>query len=84
VHRAGRIFPGEPIVFVATASAHRRAAFEAADYTMDRLKTEAVFWKREEHEVGSSWIKPTDQDHLDNARWDRRASEDLCRESMKV
>jgi len=84
VHRAGRILHGEPIVFVATASAHRRAAFEAADYMMDRLKTEAVFWKREEREAGSSWIEPTDQDHLDNARWDRRASEELCRESMKV
>ena len=69
---------------IATASAHRRAAFEAADYMMDRLKTEAVFWKREEREAGSSWIEPTDQDHLDNARWDRRASEELCRESMKV
>lgn len=69
VHRAGRIFPGEPIVFVATASAHRRAAFEAADYMMDRLKTEAVFWKREESPSKRQWIEPTSADHADNARW---------------
>src|SRR3546814_15615420 len=56
-HRAGLIAPGEPIVFVATASRHRRAAFEAADYLMDRLKTEAVFWKREEHDGTSTWIE---------------------------
>ena len=59
IHRAGLIAPGEPIVFVATASRHRRAAFEAADYLMDRLKTEAVFWKREEHDGISTWIEPT-------------------------
>ena len=69
VHRAGRILPGEAIVFVATASPHRRAAFEAADYLMDRLKTEAVFWKREEHPDGASWIEPTAQDQADTVRW---------------
>ncbi|ANY19644.1 Molybdopterin synthase catalytic subunit [Tsuneonella dongtanensis] len=69
VHRAGRILPGEAIVFVATASAHRRAAFEAADYLMDRLKTEAVFWKREESADGDRWIEPTDADHADARRW---------------
>lgn len=69
VHRAGRIAPGEAIVFVATASAHRRAAFEAADYLMDRLKTEAVFWKREEGPDGNRWIEPTDGDRADAGRW---------------
>ena len=69
VHRAGRIAPGEAIVFVATASAHRRAAFEAADYLMDRLKTEAVFWKREEGPDGTRWIEPTGGDHSDALRW---------------
>ena len=48
VHRCGEIAPGEPIVFAAAAAPHRRAAFEAADYLMDRLKTEAAFWKRED------------------------------------
>lgn len=69
VHRCGDIAPGEPIVFVATASAHRRAAFEAADYAMDRLKSEAVFWKREDRADGSDWIEPTPADARDLARW---------------
>jgi molybdopterin synthase catalytic subunit len=69
VHRDGTIAPGEAIVFVATASRHRRAAFEAADYLMDRLKTEAVFWKREEGPDGNRWIEPTDADHADAGRW---------------
>lgn len=69
VHRYGRIAPGETIVFVAAASKHRRAAFEAADYLMDRLKTEAVFWKREAGVDGARWIEPTDADRADAARW---------------
>jgi molybdopterin synthase catalytic subunit len=56
-------------VFVATASAHRRAAFQAADYLMDRLKTEAVFWKREDTKEGPRWIEPTSEDHADRKRW---------------
>ena len=69
VHRCGAIAPGEAIVFVAAAAAHRRAAFEAVDYLMDRLKTEAVFWKREEGPGGSQWIEPTDADHAARERW---------------
>src|SRR5947208_1691913 len=46
VHRHGRLLPGDPIVFVAAAAEHRRAAFDAVDYLMDRLKMEAPFWKR--------------------------------------
>jgi molybdopterin synthase catalytic subunit len=69
IHRCGDIAPGEPIVFVATASAHRRAAFEAADYMMDRLKSEAVFWKREDWADGSDWIEPTNDDVRDLERW---------------
>jgi molybdopterin synthase catalytic subunit len=69
VHRCGDIAPGEAIVFVATASAHRRAAFEAADYAMDRLKSEAVFWKREDRADGAEWIEPTAADARDLARW---------------
>lgn len=69
VHRCGRILPGEPIVWVAAASAHRRAAFDAADYLMDRLKTEAIFWKREEGPEGSAWIEPTEADHAERSRW---------------
>ena len=70
VHRGGQITPGEPIVFAGASSTHRRAAFEAADYLMDRLKTEAIFWKREEGANGSSWIEPTEADYADRGRWE--------------
>lgn len=69
VHRCGDIAAGEAIVFAGAASVHRRAAFEAADYLMDRLKTEAVFWKREVGEEGSQWIEPTEADYADRERW---------------
>lgn len=69
VHRCGEIAPGEAIVFVAAAAAHRREAFLAADYVMDRLKTEAAFWKRERGPTGVRWIDPTDNDRADLARW---------------
>lgn len=75
VHRRGEIAPGEAIVFVAAASAHRRAAFEAADYVMDRLKTDALFWKREDGEGGSRWIEPREDDYAARERWS-----DPCRE----
>jgi molybdopterin synthase catalytic subunit len=69
VHRCGNIAAGDPIVFAGLAALNRRAAFEAADYLMDRLKTEAVFWKREIGEAGSQWIEPTDADYADRERW---------------
>ena len=69
VHRCGQIEPGEAIVFVAAAALHRRAAFDAADFAMDLLKTEAVFWKREDAVDASRWIEPTTGDHADRARW---------------
>lgn len=69
VHRCGEIPAGEPIVFAAAASAHRRSAFEAADYLMDQLKTEAVFWKREVGAAGSEWIEPAEADYRDCERW---------------
>jgi molybdopterin synthase catalytic subunit len=69
VHRCGTILAGEPIVFAGAASIHRRAAFDAADYLMDRLKTEAVFWKREVGEAGSKWIEATEADFADRSRW---------------
>ena len=69
IHRIGDLAPGEPIVFVATASAHRRAAFEAADFLMDYLKTEAVFWKKETTESGANWVEPRPEDYEDRDRW---------------
>lgn len=75
-HRCGHVAAGEPIVFVAAASAHRRAALEAVDYMMDRLKTDAMFWKREDGAGGGGdggrrgeWIEPTEQDYRDRDRW---------------
>ena len=69
VHRCGAVAPGQPIVFAAAAARHRRAAFEAADYLMDCLKTDAMFWKREDGPRGSQWIEPTEADRADRARW---------------
>jgi molybdopterin synthase catalytic subunit len=69
IHRVGRILPGENIVLVLTASAHRQAAFEAAEFLMDYLKTSAPFWKREEGAAGTSWIEAHDRDDVAAARW---------------
>jgi molybdopterin synthase catalytic subunit len=69
IHRFGRIAPGENIVLVVTASSHRQAAFEAAEFLMDYLKTNAPFWKREEREKGTSWIEARDHDDDAAARW---------------
>ena len=69
-HRVGMIAPGEPIVFVATAAAHRRAAFEACDFLMDYLNSRAPFWKKEHGPDGARWIEPTAQDRTDAQRWD--------------
>jgi molybdopterin synthase catalytic subunit len=69
VHRCGTIPSGEPIVFAGASSIHRRAAFDAADYLMDRLKTEAVFWKREVGDGASKWVEPTEADYADRDRW---------------
>lgn len=69
LHRCGKVMAGETIVFVAAASAHRRAAFEAADYAMDRLKSEAALWKREAGRDGERWVEPRTADAQDLKRW---------------
>ena len=71
VHRVGRITPGENIVLVLTASQHRQAAFEAAEFLMDYLKANAPFWKREERPGGASWVEARDHDDAAAARWTR-------------
>jgi molybdopterin synthase catalytic subunit len=73
-HRVGQIAPGEPIVFVATAAKHRRAAFEACDFLMDYLKSRAPFWKKEHGPDGERWIEPRAEDHADVARWDEETT----------
>ena len=69
VHRVGRIAPAENIVLVLTASQHRQAAFEAAEFLMDYLKANAPFWKREESAKGANWIEAHDRDDAAAARW---------------
>jgi molybdopterin synthase catalytic subunit len=69
VHRVGRIAPGENIVLVLTASKHRQAAFEAAEFLMDFLKANAPFWKREESAGGTAWVDARDHDDAAAARW---------------
>jgi molybdopterin synthase catalytic subunit len=69
IHRFGRITPGENIVLVVTASQHRQAAFEAAEFLMDYLKTSAPFWKQEERAKGKDWIEARAHDDAAAARW---------------
>ena len=69
IHRVGEMAPGEPIVLVCVSAAHRREAFEAADFLMDYLKTRALFWKREIREKSETWIEPHERDYEDAARW---------------
>jgi molybdopterin synthase catalytic subunit len=70
VHRVGKVAPGEAVVFVATASQHRREALAACDHLMDFLKSRAPFWKKEHGPAGERWIEPSQADREDAARWD--------------
>ena len=71
IHRVGKIKPGENIVLVITASPHRQAAFEAASFLMDFLKTDAPFWKKEHRTDGSAdeWVSAKETDGAAKARW---------------
>jgi molybdopterin synthase catalytic subunit len=69
IHRFGRIEPGQNIVLVVTASKHRQAAFEAAEFLMDYLKTSAPFWKQEESAQGKGWVDAKAHDDAAAARW---------------
>ncbi len=73
IHRYGRLEPGEGIVLVIVASAHRGEAFAACEFVMDFLKTRAPFWKKEESTEGGRWVAARDEDESATARWmDRR------------
>ncbi len=74
IHRSGQMLPGDPIVLVATAARHRRDAFAAAEFTMDHLKSESWFWKREKAGGEWHWIEPRQQDFADIARWNSSAA----------
>ena len=70
IHRYGRVVPGDNIVLVLTASAHREAAFQGAEFLMDYLKTNAPFWKFEEWAEGAStWVEAHARDDAAAARW---------------
>lgn len=71
IHRYGRLAPGERIVLVLTASRHREAAFEAAAFLMDYLKTRAPFWKKEAHAGGARWVEARESDDHAARRWQR-------------
>ena len=66
IHRYGDLAPGDPIVLVVVAAAHRAAAFEAASFLMDWLKTRAPFWK---HEAGTGWVEAKASDDVAAERW---------------
>jgi molybdopterin synthase catalytic subunit len=75
IHRHGRIAPGENIVLVVTASSHREAAFAAASFLMDYLKTRAPFWKQVEKVSGRTWVEAKAADDTAAARWSAPARE---------
>jgi molybdopterin synthase catalytic subunit len=69
IHRHGRLVPGDDIVLVVTASSHRQAAFAAAEFLMDYLKTQAPFWKQVEQADSKTWVAARDADESAAARW---------------
>lgn len=72
IHRHGRLEPGDRIVLVATASAHREAAFESCHFLIDWLKTRAPFWKIEHTEAGDTWVEAKATDDAAAERWEKR------------
>ena len=73
VHRVGPLEPGDAIVLVAVASAHRGDAFAACEFVMDYLKTEAPFWKKESTPAGERWVDARESDDAARSRWERPA-----------
>ncbi|MGB0681598.1 MAG: molybdenum cofactor biosynthesis protein MoaE [Magnetovibrionaceae bacterium] len=71
IHRYGRLEPGDQIVFVGTASAHREAAFESCHFLIDWLKTKAPFWKLEEKDTGADWVEAQASDDAAADRWEK-------------
>jgi len=69
IHRFGRMLPGEPIVQVMTLGAHRRAAFEGAEFVMDFLKSDAPFWKKQLGATGETWVEARSGDDQARDRW---------------
>jgi len=78
IHRHGRIEPGQNIVLVVTASSHREAAFAAAEFLMDYLKTRAPFWKQVEGKIGTTWVDAKETDDAAAARWAKPAGREAA------
>lgn len=78
IHRYGRLEPGDRIVLVAAASAHREAAFEACHFLIDWLKTQAPFWKLEATPDGGAWVDARDSDEVAARRWGHGPKTDPC------
>jgi molybdopterin synthase catalytic subunit len=72
IHRAGLLVPGDPIVLVAAISLHRKPAIHCVDFLMDRLKTDAPFWKQETGLTASQWIEPRVDDYTARQAWDMK------------
>lgn len=69
IHRVGRLLPSDQIVLVAVAGAHRGPAFQACEFIMDYLKTQAPFWKKEQTAAGTRWVEARDSDAAAAQRW---------------
>lgn len=78
VHRYGRLVPGDNIVLVVIAAAHREPAFAAAEFLMDYLKTRAPFWKQEERAGGTAWVAAKDADDAAAERWGKTNERDAA------
>ena len=71
IHRVGRLIPTDQIVLVAVAGAHRGSAFQACEFIMDYLKTQAPFWKKEQTVDGAHWVEARDTDDVAAQRWEK-------------
>lgn len=69
IHRVGTLLPGDQIVLVVTASAHRGEAFAACQFLMDFLKTQAPFWKKEQTSEGNRWVNARESDQMATEKW---------------
>lgn len=76
VHRVGKLLPHDQIVLVLTASAHREAAFAAAEFIMDYLKTSAPFWKKQRFGEQSEWVASRQSDYQRAARWENKPADE--------
>lgn len=73
IHRVGELLPTDQIVLVVTAGGHRGDAFQACEFIMDYLKTEAPFWKKEQGREGPRWVESRESDDAALARWSKKA-----------